>query len=323
MPKVLQGSKFEIKSAAQALIEGNLVAIPTETVYGLAADAMSKSAVEKIYAVKGRPKNHPVIVHIADLYSLDFWAVEIPEYARLLTKEFWPGPMTLILRASNNCGSWVSGGQDSIGLRIPRHQITNQLLIEFNKLGGQGLAAPSANQFGAVSPTSAKDVLQDLGSKLSDSDSVLDGGDCDIGIESTIINCLGDQPIILRPGAITSERIFEVLGIEPNESELIEPNSNLRFPGSMNAHYSPKAKVWIAHSGQPGDGFIALAKIQTPDGLIRIAAPKDETEFARTLYRSFRKADELGLSTIVINPLTGTGLAEAIRDRISRAAGSP
>ena len=323
MPKISDGNKSDLQAMAKSLIEGKLVAIPTETVYGIAADAMNELAVQRMYEVKGRPKNHPVIVHISKFDLMSFWALEIPEYLYSLIKKFWPGPLTIILRRSKNAQDWITGGQDTIGLRMPKHEKTLELLEEFHQLGGKGLAAPSANKFGRVSPTSLVDVLSDIGSELSNSDWVLDGGKSEIGIESTIVDCTQKNPRILRPGALTKEMITNFCGPEKLPTSKKETTSKIRVSGLLDKHYSPRAKVKISDTCKPGEGFIAMHQIPSPKGSIRLASPANLEEFASELYAALRKADDLALERIVIIPPEGDGLAEAIRDRIYRAVGSP
>ena len=323
MPQISDGNKIDLQAMAKSLIEGKLVAIPTETVYGIAADAMNEHAVKRMYEVKGRPENHPVIVHISKFELINFWALEIPEYLYSLIKKFWPGPLTIILRRSKNAQDWITGGQDTIGLRMPNHEKTLQLLEEFHQRGGKGLAAPSANKFGRVSPTSLVDVLSDIGSELSDTDWVLDGGKSEIGIESTIIDCTQVNPKILRPGAITKEMITNFCGPEITFTSEKETISKIRVPGLLEKHYSPRAKVRIVDTCKPGEGFIAMHQVPTPKGSTRLASPRNLEEFASELYAALRKADELALRSVAVVPPEGDGLAEAIRDRIYRAVGSP
>ena len=193
--------------AAANLLAGNLVAFPTETVYGLGADACSAEAIAKIYSAKGRPADHPLIVHVASIAALGEWASDVPHYAIALARDFWPGPMTLIVRRSELAQDYVTGGQDTVGIRVPNHPVALALLEAFHHLGGRGIAAPSANRFGSVSPTNAQAVVVELGEYLTGQDQILDGGPCEVGLESTIIDCTGDAPKILRPGAITEEMI--------------------------------------------------------------------------------------------------------------------
>jgi L-threonylcarbamoyladenylate synthase len=314
--------------AAQKLKDGHLVAFPTETVYGLGADATNETAIAKIYAAKGRPADHPLIVHVHSMQAMGDWADEIPAFAIALARDFWPGPMTLILNRSSLAQDFITGGQNSVGIRVPDHVVALALLSAFHGLGGKGVAAPSANRFGHVSPTTAQAVKDELGSYLNEQDQILDGGPCTVGVESTIIDCTGDVPKILRPGAITAEMITASTGLEvvasagskgegaPNDSD----QENIRVSGSLEAHYAPAAQVLLDQQPLAGQGFIALATTATPQDVIRIASPNNDVEFAQSLYASLRKADELGLSHVVIEQPTGSGIAVAIRDRLMRAA---
>jgi L-threonylcarbamoyladenylate synthase len=263
-----------IKHAAAKLIKGDLVAFPTETVYGLGADATNKDAIARIYTVKGRPIDHPLIVHISSLVNLNKWARDIPEYAVSLARVFWPGPLTLILARTDLAKDFITGGQDNVGIRIPSHTVALALLTEFENQGGLGVAAPSANRFGAVSPTTATAVEIELADFLLKNDQILNGGPCLVGVESTIINCTQDKPSILRPGAITKEMIEDTLAItiDPNTSN--SESAQIRAAGSLKSHYAPKAKVFLTGSPTLGDGFIALDSFTTPVGAIRVAAPK-------------------------------------------------
>ena len=232
-----------LATAAQSLREGSLVAFPTETVYGLGGDATNELAVARIYEVKGRPSDHPLIVHIADLKYLAQWISEIPECAIALAREFWPGPMTLVLQRSELAKDFITGGQNTVGIRIPGDSLALGLLEAFHKLGGAGIAAPSANRFGQVSPTTAEAVQEELGDYFSDTDLVLDGGPSEVGVESTIIDCTGELPRILRPGAITVEMIAEVTGINvldstDKQSDVFKQD-DIRVSGSLENHYAP------------------------------------------------------------------------------------
>jgi L-threonylcarbamoyladenylate synthase len=302
--------------AARALKEGNLVAFPTETVYGLGADANNENAVSRIYKVKGRPQDHPLIVHIGDWQQMGQWAEEIPDFAIDLARAFWPGPMTLILKRSELAKDFVTGGQDTVGIRVPNQTLALQLLNEFSKIGGKGIAAPSANRFGQVSPTTAQAVQEEIGAFLSSEDSILDGGPCDVGVESTIIDCTSTNPRILRPGAITIEDIRGATGLEVETVE----RSEIRVSGSLENHYAPEAEVVLDITPQPGDGFIALADISTPPGVIRLAEPKSPESFAHLLYASLREGDAKELNRIVVVQPQGDGISIAIRDRLKRAA---
>ncbi len=312
-----------LATAAQILKEGSLVAFPTETVYGLGVDATNAQAVTRVYEVKGRPADHPLIVHIADLKYLDQWISDIPEYAIALAREFWPGPMTLILRRSELAKDFITGGQDTVGIRIPDHSLALGLLEAFHKLGGAGIAAPSANRFGQVSPTTAEAVQEELGNYLSDMDLILDGGPSVVGLESTIIDCTRVLPRILRPGAITIEMIERVSRLKVSDSTEKKSedfkHKDIRVSGSLENHYAPKAKVFLDQQPLDGSGFIALASISTPDEVIRLAAPESVEEFARVLYSALREGDHQNLDSIYIAQPNGDGLAIAIRDRLSRS----
>ena len=303
--------------AAQALKDGSLVVFPTETVYGLGADATNALAIARIYEVKGRPADHPLIVHIGDLKYLEQWVAEIPKYAIELAREFWPGPMTLILKRSELAKDFVTGNQDTVGIRIPSNSLALGLLEAFHNLGGTGIAAPSANRFGQVSPTTAAAVQEEIGDFLANSDLVLDGGSSEVGLESTIIDCTSDAPRILRPGVITIEMIEEVT-CKTVAKEFSD--SGIRVSGSLENHYAPKANVILDQEPFAGSGFIALESTPTPAGVIRLASPMTVEEFARVLYESLREGDHQNLETIYIEQPLGNGLAVAIRDRLSRSA---
>jgi L-threonylcarbamoyladenylate synthase len=303
--------------AAANLLAGGLVAFPTETVYGLGADACNADAVARIYSVKGRPADHPLIVHVASMDGLGDWADDVPEYAISLARDFWPGPMTLVVKRSALAGDFVTGGQDTVGVRVPDHPVALGLLEAFERTGGNGVAAPSANRFGNVSPTTALAVSDELGDYLADGDQILDGGACDVGVESTIIDCTGDVPKILRPGAITAQMIAESTGLEVVG---VVEESAIRVSGSLAAHYAPAANVVLDQPPVAGQGFIAMADVVAADGVVRLAAPKTHDEFARVLYSALRAADEQGLETVVVEQPVGDGIAVAIRDRLKRAA---
>ena len=301
--------------AAAHLKAGDLVAFPTETVYGLGADASNSKAVARIYSVKGRPNDHPLIVHIASMERMGDWASDVPEYAIALARSFWPGPMTLILKRSELAGDFITGGQESVGVRVPDHVVGLALLEAFERSGGKGVAAPSANRFGHVSPTTAAAVIEELGDYLSKDDLVLDGGACDVGVESTIIDCTGAAPSVLRPGAISVAMIEECTGLKVTGSD-----KEIRVSGSLENHYAPIAKVLLCEIPIAGQGFIAHANISTPEGVIRLASPSDDEEFARVLYSGLRDADAQGLKEVVVIEPIGIGIAVAIRDRLARAA---
>ena len=303
--------------AAEVLINGGLVAFPTETVYGLGADACNQDAVARIYSVKGRPADHPLIVHIASMDALGDWAADVPEYAIALARDYWPGPMTLVVHRSALAGDFITGGQDTVGVRVPNHPVALGLLEAFAQVGGKGVAAPSANRFGNVSPTTAQAVSDELGEYLGVGDLILDGGACAVGVESTIIDCTSDVPQILRPGAITQEMIEQSTGL--HLSALVT-QSQIRVSGSLDTHYAPKATVLLDQTPLAGQGCIAMADVVTPEGVVRLAAPKTHDEYARVLYSALRAADEQGLAVVVAVQPQGDGIAIAIRDRLIRAA---
>ncbi len=302
--------------AARALKDGSLIAFPTETVYGLGADATNAQSIARIYEVKGRPSDHPLIVHIPGLDSLESWTSDFPMYAISLARDFWPGPMTLVLPRSDIAKDFITGGQGTVGLRVPAHPLALGLLHAFKKIGGLGIAAPSANRFGQVSPTTAQAVEEEIGEYLSPTDFILDGGPALVGVESTIIDCTGDLPSILRHGAITKEMIEECTGLKVIESD----ESEIRVSGSLEKHYSPKAQVVLNAIAESGEGFIALSSIPTPKGAIRLASPSTTDEYARVLYAALRSADAQGVKKIAVIPPEGDGLALAIRDRLARAS---
>ena len=323
---------------ARNLLAGNLVAFPTETVYGLGGDACNTDAVERIYSVKGRPADHPLIVHISSMQRMGDWAEEIPEYANKLARDFWPGPMTLVLKRSSFAKDFITGSQNTVGVRVPDHLVALALLEAFENIGGKGVAAPSANRFGQVSPTTAAAVVDEIGEYLDSADQIIDGGACAVGVESTIIDCTADAPRILRPGAITVAMIEASTGqivvkagntfIDAQEGAESTSASNLisstdteiRVSGSLENHYAPAAKVLLCEIPTPGQGFIAHANMETPAGVIRLASPHNDEEFAQILYSALREADAQGLKEVVVMQPIGIGIAVAIRDRLARAA---
>lgn len=317
MQVISNPTQGEIKFAAKALKNGHLVSFPTETVYGLGADATNEKAVDKIYVAKGRPKNHPVIVHISSLDQLENWAREIPEFAIKLGSAYWPGPMTLILKRNSQAMDFITGGQESVGLRVPNQHVALALTREFEKLGGFGIAAPSANRFGSVSPTTAQAVEEELGKFLGSEDLILDDGQCEVGVESSIIDCTQVNPVVLRPGAITKEMIEQITNLTVS---LKANKSEVRAPGLLDSHYAPQAKVILGLAAEPGDGFIALDQIPTPVGSIRLASPASIEEYAKDLYQALRIGDQLRLTQIYVVEPEGNGLAIAIRDRLAKAS---
>ena len=325
-------------AAAAKLASGALVAFPTETVYGLGGDACNADAVARIYSVKGRPADHPLIVHISSMQRMGDWAEEIPEYAIKLARDYWPGPMTLVLKRSSLAKDFITGRQNTVGVRVPDHVVALALLKAFESIGGKGIAAPSANRFGQVSPTTAAAVSEEIGEYLVSADQIIDGGACAVGVESTIIDCTGDAPRILRPGAITVAMIEASTGqivikvsdtfVDAQEDAAGTPTSNLissagteiRVSGSLENHYAPAAKVLLCEIPTPGQGFIAHANMETPAGVIRLASPQSDEEFAQILYSALRQADAQRLAEVVVMQPIGIGIAVAIRDRLARAA---
>ncbi len=313
--------------AAAALLAGSLVALPTETVYGLAAVASDRTAVARVFEVKRRPADHPLIVHVESLASARQWVQEFPEPAAELARRYWPGPLTLVLPRAPWVPDEVTGGQPTVALRVPDHPLTARVLalVGLGLAGPCGLVAPSANAFGRVSPTSAADVMASLGSRLGPADLILDGGECRVGLESTIVDATGERLRVLRPGAV----LVDSATGQPGDGEVaVLP----RVPGSHAAHYAPAAEVVIANEEEllaawaPMDpdagstGFLAPAGIETPAGWLRLASPADDVAFAAVLYRGLRAADDAGLHRIVVVPPTTGGMLPAILDRLRRAA---
>ena len=311
------------RRAAEAIAAGHLAALPTETVYGLGAHADDQAAITQVYAAKGRPGDHPLIVHVANTDAIASWVTEIPEFAQRLADRFWPGPLTLVLPRSARARDFVTGGQDSIALRVPAHPMALavlQELIDITNDATVGIAAPSANRFGHVSPTTAEHVINELSGFLTADDVILDGGPCEVGVESTIVDCTGTAPVILRPGFISQRDIEETTGLA------VALHSQVRASGTLESHYSPQAQVVLVnatelpHEFTTKSGFIALDHITTPSGLIRVASPTNIEDYASILYSSLRAADAQSLDTIYVVPPVGEGLAVAIRDRLTRAA---
>ena len=314
----------DIAVAVRALRAGGLVAIPTETVYGLGADAENPGAIARVYAAKGRPTDHPLIVHLADAAAIDDgWSRDIPSWARLLAATCWPGPLTLVLRRGPRAGDHVTGGQLTVGLRVPAHPVAHAVLVAF----GGGVAAPSANRFGRVSPTDAQHVLDELADVLEPGrDVVLSGGESRVGVESTIVDCTGPAPRLLRPGGIGVEEIEAVTGID-----VVAADAAVRAPGTLAAHYAPSAEVVLVARDDdvrgrarvaPGPvALLAPAGVPTPDDVIRLASPTDSAEYARCLYAALREADDAGIRTVLaVPPSDHAPLAAAVLDRLRRAA---
>ena len=312
----------DIAQAVTKLASGKLCAIPTETVYGLAANALDESAVARVFAAKERPADHPLIVHVASASDVNEWITELPQWATDLTNAVWPGPLTIVGPRTALASDSVTGNQDTVAVRVPSHPIAQELLNQLKTQGVKGLVAPSANRFGHVSPTSAAHVSIDLGEYLSaHGDLILDGGDCQVGLESTIVLTTGPQPVILRPGAVTTADIKRITGFDVAEAATNAP----RVSGALDSHYSPTAQVILVADAvkvelESDAGFLALAEIPTPTGLVRLGAPRTIEDFAHDLYSSLRAGDDLELKTIYVVPPTGDGIAQAINDRLQRAA---
>jgi L-threonylcarbamoyladenylate synthase len=344
MPQKL--NKAEITAAAEQLQRGLLVAMPTETVYGLAADATNDEAVKRIFAAKGRPADHPLIVHVAKGDDLERWARDVPLAARTLVKHFWPGPLTLILKKSTRISDFVTGGQDTVGLRCPAHPVAQQLLKAFDKIGSGIVAAPSANKFGHVSPTTAQHVHDEFVNLIGNEILLLDGGACEVGIESTIVDVSRGRPVVLRPGAITPKAIADVLGEAPDVKPhyIAEKSDEPRVSGALAAHYAPRTPLRLLTAIhlvdemdrrlQAGERVAVLAfstkpKVKpSPVGvgvrkarpLVWIPAPHTPEDFARDLYANLRTLDAAGTSVILLESPPDTPEWDAINDRLARAA---
>jgi L-threonylcarbamoyladenylate synthase len=310
-----------ISRAVAALARGALIAFPTETVYGLGADAENADAMRALFAAKGRPADHPVIVHLADAVQIEDWAIDIPEAAWLLAAAFWPGPMTLILRRGYRASDLATGGQGTVGLRVPAHPVAHALLREF----GGGIAAPSANRFGRVSPTRAEHVLQE---RFENLEMILDGGPCQIGLESTIIDLTRGQPAILRPGAVTAEQIAAMLGSEIAPAASAAP----RVSGSLASHYAPRARVELLSSESIASraaelqaagvrvAVLAPDSNDLPAGIWKFPLAENAEQRGRQLYAALRQADEAGCDVILTSTPAADGLGAAISDRLHKAA---
>jgi L-threonylcarbamoyladenylate synthase len=310
--------KAGVRRAVEILKRGGLVAFPTETVYGLGADASNPEAIRRLYAVKRRPADHPVIVHFASAEKAFTWAREVPEAARKLAARYWPGPLTLILKRSALAQDFVTGGQDSVGLRVPSHPVAQALLKEFSG----GIAAPSANRFGLVSPTTAAHVRDDLG---SDVDLVLEGGPSEVGIESTILDLSGPRPVLLRPGHISRDQLKEVLGVEILERTAAAP----RNPGGMERHYAPRTPARMVFSYEldkaitQAKGGVAVLAFSRPDERVDhwLRMPREPKAYAQRLYAALRELDAAGCERILIEAPPESPEWSAVRDRLKRACG--
>ena len=317
-----------IAAAVQTLKAGELVGLPTETVYGLAADAGSDAAVARIFAAKGRPANHPLIVHVADASGVDHFAANVPDFARRLIDAFWPGPLTLILPRRPGVGAAAAGGQDSIGLRCPSHPVAQAVLRACAAQGVFGLAAPSANPFGRVSPTTAAHVQAGMGDALL----VLDGGACDVGIESTIVDCTRGAPVLLRPGGISRAQVEAACG-QPLRDGAALGAPDPKASGTLLAHYAPAAPVRLMDAkalqtaldllGADAAHIAAWSRaiLKTPSsGVIRRRMPEDAAATAQQLFAVLREFDAQGARLIWIETPPETPEWEAVRDRLQRAA---
>jgi len=314
-----------IETAADTLVQGRLVAFPTETVYGLGADAANPEAVRAIFAAKGRPPDHPLIVHLPDASHLDAWARRVPAGARALADAFWPGPLTLILPRAPRASDAVTGGEDTVGLRVPAHPVARALLAAFARRGRHGVAAPSANRYGHVSPTTAQHVADDLGDRVA---MILDGGPCEVGIESTIVAFDDDRPLLMRPGGIGVDALARVLGRAPETPGDGAP----RASGTHASHYAPRAAAFLV------DAIVLAAEIERlveRDEVVGVLArtvrrppeldgdwidaPSDVDGYARELYASLRKLDAANPDAIVIEAPPDEPAWLAVRDRLERA----
>jgi L-threonylcarbamoyladenylate synthase len=313
----------DISRAAETLRRGGLVAFPTETVYGLGADADNAAALTRLYAVKGRPGGHPVIVHVGAPPQLAEWAADVPATARRLGDALWPGPLTLVVRRAARVLDGVTGAGDTVGVRVPDQPVALALLGAF----GGGIAAPSANRFGHVSPTTAEDVRADLG---DDIDVVLDDGPCTVGVESTIVDCTGDELVILRPGGVTRDRVEEVSGQKVG----VRRDGLTRAPGTLKSHYAPEATVLVVDrddlarratallaAGQRVAVLVPAAVPALPTDVVVLDGPADSDEYARVLYARLREVDRRGVDVLLAVPPPDTGVGVAVGDRLRRAAG--
>lgn len=323
-PRVVNTSHRSIRLAVRMLLAGRLVAVPTETVYGLAADASNPDAVARVFAAKGRPTDHPLIVHVGSAAGLASWARRIPPQASRLADAFWPGPLTMVLERRRSVLDAVTGGQDTVALRVPAHPVAQRLLGAF----GGGLAAPSANRFGRVSPTTASDVCAELGGAV---DLVVDGGPCEVGVESTIVAFDGEDVAILRPGGVSSEAIARVLG----RPATAMASGRVRAPGTLLSHYAPATPLELCCDDRAAPraaklvscgwrvGVLSLTRTEVPGAAVTWDAGGDIAVFARSLYRWLRRADAEALDVLVVALPPDEGLGVAVRDRLRRAAHRP
>ncbi|HSD36708.1 MAG TPA: L-threonylcarbamoyladenylate synthase [Rhodocyclaceae bacterium] len=307
----------DIARAAALLRAGELVALPTETVYGLGADASNAQAVAKIFAAKGRPADHPLIVHLADAESITYWARDIPTEAIALARAFWPGPLTLILKKEEDVLDDVTGGQDTVGLRVPDHPVALALLRAFSS-GDGGIAAPSANRFGRISPTTAQHVADDLGDAVG---MILDGGACQVGIESTILDLSRGEPVILRPGMIGADAIAAVIGRRPKLPQAVA--NAPRVSGALAAHYAPRTPMRMSAdvATVSVDSAVLAFSISKPAAHtgVWIKASGEAASYAHDLYANLRALDACGAASIVVEQIPAVSDWDAVRDRLGRA----
>jgi len=309
-----------VKEAVRRLAAGELIAFPTETVYGLGADATNPAAVAKIFALKGRPADHPLIVHFADPAAIGEWAIEFPAFARALSARFWPGPLTMILKKSPRADASVTGGQDTVGLRCPSHPVAQELLREFARIGSGGVAAPSANKFGHVSPTTAAHVREEFGAGLM----VLDGGACEVGLESTIVDLSRGAPVLLRPGAITRDDLATALGVPVSDRDESAP----RASGTLAAHYAPRTALALVEPAEldvelaaPSNIAVLALRDAPPTARVTswITGAFDAARYGHDLYANLRALDASGAKRIVVEAPPRTASWEAVNDRLVRA----
>ena len=328
---IISGSNpSHVQQAADALCAGELLGLPTETVYGLAADASNENAVAKIFKAKGRPSNHPLIVHVASADQVNKFASEVPAFAQSLMNQFWPGPLTLILPRNEGMAAAAAGGQNSVGLRCPSHPVALQVLKACASKGVWGVAAPSANLFGRVSPTSAAHVQSEFGEALL----ILDGGECDVGIESSIVDCTRGVPVLLRPGQISRTQIEQACGLKLANPDALMADAP-RASGTLASHYAPTAKVRLMSQADwqkalealgPHTQNLGLWSVQKPSqdlmgaGLFWRAMPVDATQAAHDVFGVLRNFDARGVRTIWIETPPDTPDWEGVRDRLQRAA---
>jgi L-threonylcarbamoyladenylate synthase len=312
---------MDVGTAAKLLSAGETVVFPTETVYGLGADAANPAAVGKIFALKGRPANHPLIVHVAGTHGLRDWGSDVPNTAIVLAEKFWPGPLTIIVKRSNRVPLIVTGGQESVGLRCPSHPMAQELLREFERIGSGAVAAPSANKFGHVSPTTAQHVRDEFGSNIP----ILDGGACEVGLESTIVDLSRGAPVLLRPGAITRKQIAKAIGEEPRDRDEHSP----RASGTLAAHYAPRTSLTLMSPASLDMDVRSFANVAVlarrepsmgSKAIFWIVASDDPARYAHDLYANLRKLDDAGAKRILVEAPPPTPEWEAVNDRLARAA---